>query len=168
MNEAWHIWPDGISPLVELTDPLFEQRGVTVYVKRDDLLAPFGGNKGRKLKYNWRAFVQSGKVGLISLGGPFSNHLYAFATLCKIFDVPGKVLIRGEADDPTNPVLKHIRDCQVDVIGLSRKEYAQRYSDDFKEYITDRFPGYYLIRREGQTAKELKGVSNLEQKSTRN
>lgn len=161
MKEDLDIWPEEISPLMELEDALFEQHGLSVYVKRDDLLEPFGGNKGRKLKYAWHAFVKSGRRGLISMGGPFSNHLYAFASMCKHFGVPGKALVRGETNDLANPVLNHIRACGMELIALSRKEYAGRYREDFQKRILDQFPEYFMIPEGGASPEGIKGCYEL-------
>ncbi|MDX5437307.1 MAG: 1-aminocyclopropane-1-carboxylate deaminase/D-cysteine desulfhydrase, partial [Pontibacter sp.] len=44
------------APLQKLHDPLLEERGITLWIKREDLLHPhISGNKWRKLKYNLQA-----------------------------------------------------------------------------------------------------------------
>jgi len=156
-------WPEGQSPLQELSDPLFGDKGIKVVIKRDDLLRPFGGNKGRKLKYAFEGFVRSGSKGMITLGGPFSNHIHAFSTLCAHFDNAGIALVRGEVDDLSNPVLSYARGCNVTLISLTRKEYAARYTDEFVAHIKAKYPDHYLIPEGGGSEAGLKGCVELGQ-----
>ena len=161
MTSSAFDWPEGESPLEELKDPVFERSGITVKMKRDDLIEPFGGNKGRKLKYAWRAFVESGKNGLITMGGPFSNHIHAFARMCSHFAVPGKVLIRGEVDDNSNPVLKFVRSCGVQVFTMPRSVYATRYLEGFRLSIGHKYPDDFFIPEGGAGATGVAGCAEI-------
>lgn len=56
----------------------FSERGIALYVKRDDLIDPLvSGNKFRKLKYILELARSQKKNGLLTLGGAYSNHLLA-------------------------------------------------------------------------------------------
>jgi 1-aminocyclopropane-1-carboxylate deaminase len=61
----------------------FEFKGKFFYIKRDDLLRPFEGNKARKFYYFYKNnFSHIKKV--ISFGSNQSNAMYALSELCKI------------------------------------------------------------------------------------
>lgn len=75
---------------------MFEQHNVTVYVKRDDLADPHaGGNKFRKLKAILSPDRLMDKKGLLSFGGPFSNHLVAVAAVASRLGLLSRGVVRG-------------------------------------------------------------------------
>src|SRR5690606_700657 len=86
------------SPVNKFDFPNFENTdNLNFFVKRDDLIHPLvSGNKWRKLNFNLRAFRNSGKKGIVSFGGAFSNHLLATAALCKEENVEVIGIVRGE------------------------------------------------------------------------
>ena len=93
------------SPLQELE--LSHHSDYQVFIKRDDLIHPYiSGNKWRKLKYNLLHFMEGSYDGIISFGGPFSNHLVALATSCNILDLPCLGLVRSLVLDSNNPTLQ--------------------------------------------------------------
>ena len=56
--------------LQEVNEPLLSEKGIRLFVKRDDLIHPYvSGNKWRKLKYNIEAFLYSGKEYILTIGG---------------------------------------------------------------------------------------------------
>ena len=68
------------SPVEELRFPLFENKGIRVFIKRDDLIHPFiSGNKWRKLKHLLLKAEEEKKKHLVTFGGAWSNHLLASA-----------------------------------------------------------------------------------------
>src|ERR1043165_2377736 len=77
--------PFNPSPLQKLESDLFHQKGVEVFVKRDDLIHPhIQGNKWRKLKYNLYQARLNKQNTLLTFGGPYSNHIYATAAAAKL------------------------------------------------------------------------------------
>ena len=61
----------------------FTERGISLSIKRDDLIhKEVSGNKWRKLKYNIIQAEQSQKKGVLTFGGAYSNHLIAVAAAC--------------------------------------------------------------------------------------
>lgn len=69
--------------------------GLDLWVKRDDLLHPqVSGNKFRKLKYPLLA-LQGQRVRLVSMGGPWSNHLHALAHAAAQLGHASLALVRG-------------------------------------------------------------------------
>ena len=63
------------TPLEKINDPFLDDFQVNLYVKRDDLIDPIiSGNKFRKLKYSLLNYVNGNYSGIVSFGGPWSNH----------------------------------------------------------------------------------------------
>jgi 1-aminocyclopropane-1-carboxylate deaminase len=87
--------------------PVFREKGIEVWVKRDDLKDPFfGGNKFRKLAGIFHEAALEGKRGIVSFGGPFSNHLIAVAALAHRREIPFRAIVRGHV--VRNPALDKI------------------------------------------------------------
>ncbi len=85
------------SPVEQIFDPLFSQKGIEVFVKRDDIIHPFiSGNKWRKLKYILQEAERLGKKRLVTFGGAYSNHLIATACAAARFGFKSTGIVRGE------------------------------------------------------------------------
>lgn len=85
------------SPIEPLNFELFEQKQISVYIKRDDKIHPFiSGNKWRKLKYTLSDAQQKNKNHLVSFGGAYSNHLNALACAGAMFGFKTTAFIRGD------------------------------------------------------------------------
>jgi 1-aminocyclopropane-1-carboxylate deaminase len=85
------------SPIEPLNFDLFEQKQISVYIKRDDKIHPFiSGNKWRKLKYTLSDAKQKNKNHLVSFGGAYSNHLNALACAGAMFGFKTTAFIRGD------------------------------------------------------------------------
>jgi 1-aminocyclopropane-1-carboxylate deaminase len=92
-----HIALDIYSPIHQITDPLFEAKGIEVFIKRDDMIHPLiSGNKWRKLKYVLQKAQAEGKTHLITFGGAYSNHLLATAAAAARFGFKSTGFVRGE------------------------------------------------------------------------
>ncbi|GGW58014.1 1-aminocyclopropane-1-carboxylate deaminase/D-cysteine desulfhydrase [Streptomyces griseoloalbus] len=93
------------SPLREVADGRFEQRGVRLLLKRDDLVHPeLVGNKWRKLAPNLAA--AAGRT-VLTFGGAYSNHLRATAAAGRLLGLATVGVVRGQelADRPLNDSL---------------------------------------------------------------
>ena len=87
------------SPLQKLNDTVFEEKGLTVFVKRDDLIHPeISGNKWRKLKYNLLNASLLGYKSILTFGGAYSNHIYATAAAGKYFGLWFDLLFEQSAN----------------------------------------------------------------------
>ena len=85
------------SPIEQIYDPLFSEKEVQVFVKRDDMIHPFiSGNKWRKLKYILREAERQNKKHLVTFGGAYSNHLLATACAAAKFGFMSTGIVRGE------------------------------------------------------------------------
>ena len=82
-------------PLNRFHSELLDSSGIEFHLLREDLNhALVGGNKWRKLRLNFQHAKQNGKHLLLSMGGAYSNHLYALAALAKEENIPCKFFIR--------------------------------------------------------------------------
>ncbi|MFG2649247.1 1-aminocyclopropane-1-carboxylate deaminase/D-cysteine desulfhydrase [Streptomyces sp. NPDC048436] len=96
------------SPLQEVEDDRFARHGVSLTLKRDDLIHPdLPGNKYRKLALNLDAAVTAGHSTLLTFGGAYSNHLRATAAAGRLLGMDTIGVVRGDelATRPLNPSL---------------------------------------------------------------
>ena len=85
------------SPIEQLHSKLLLEKGLEVYVKRDDLIHPIvSGNKWRKLKFNIEQAKIEGHSNLLTFGGAYSNHLVATAKTGSLLGFKTIGLVRGE------------------------------------------------------------------------
>lgn len=130
--------------------------GIRWLVKRDDLIHPvFGGNKWRKIKYNLSDFRASGKHKLVSIGGAFSNHLYALAGICAEEKIPFRALVRAREDALPNPTLKFLYEQGAQITLISSEDY-RKYKDDYPVFEDE-----YYIPEGGTNALALQGVGEM-------
>ena len=74
------------SPVHQIKNKLFDEQGLEVFIKRDDLIHPIiSGNKWRKLKYVLQQARTENKNHLVTFGGAYSNHLLAVAAAAAKF-----------------------------------------------------------------------------------
>ncbi|MEU3185371.1 pyridoxal-phosphate dependent enzyme [Streptomyces sp. NPDC006923] len=119
------------SPLRPVGDERFARRGVTLLLKRDDLIHPeLAGNKWRKLAPNLRAASDAGRDTLLTFGGAYSNHLRATAAAGRLLGFATVGVVRGDelAGRPLNPSLAQ---CAADGMRLRFMDRAtyRRTSD---------------------------------------
>lgn len=113
------------SPEQRLDHPLYREKSVTVYIKRDDMIHPFiSGNKWRKLKHNLLKVKELNKDTLITFGGAWSNHILAVACAAASHGLRSRAFIRGE--DVSNPVLDMCRLFGMQLIFVSREAYKDK------------------------------------------
>ncbi|AZZ96873.1 pyridoxal-phosphate dependent enzyme [Pseudoalteromonas sp. R3] len=152
------------SPLQQITAPELDTAGVSLHIKRDDLLHPtIQGNKWRKLKYNLKAMAVENKRALVTFSGPFSNHLYATAMACKQFNIQGHAVIRGPQLDLNNPTIRMASACGMTLHAVSRKEYRLRNEPEYLAQLEQQFPDTFVIPEGGSNHFALAGCKELAQ-----
>ncbi len=149
------------SPVEEIDLPIFREKKVKVFVKREDLIHPMlSGNKWRKLKYNLDHYTSNGYSRMITFGGAFSNHLHAFASACKIFSVAGTAFVRGDGFDASNPTLTHLKDCGVEMVFLDREAYKlKQQAKKAMEYLKS--GKVFILPEGGSNELGMKGVKEM-------
>ncbi|MBP6184805.1 MAG: pyridoxal-phosphate dependent enzyme [Saprospiraceae bacterium] len=143
------------TPLQHWNHALFREKEVYVYLKRDDLSDPHtGGNKRRKLLHILSAKELLGKRGIVSFGGPFSNHLVAVAASAQRLGLPSKGIVRGHPVD--NPVLAWLRSRGMTLTFLSKPEYTAAQTE-----LHEQWPDWLVIPMGGAHPLALEGVAEL-------
>jgi 1-aminocyclopropane-1-carboxylate deaminase/D-cysteine desulfhydrase-like pyridoxal-dependent ACC family enzyme len=113
-----------VSPLHPITWHPGLDAGVSLYLKRDDLLHPeVHGNKWRKLAPLLAQVRETHPKGIITFGGPFSNHLHAVAAAGRLFNFPTFGIVRGLSTDTDNPTLRAAQQNGMRLLPVSREMY---------------------------------------------
>lgn len=150
------------SPLQTLQSPLLQQAGVSLSVKREDLVdAELGGNKWRKMKYNLEAAHQQHHNTLLTFGGAWSNHIYATVAAGKRLGYHTIGLIRGENYTPLNPTLQFATDCGMRLEYLDRITYRNKNSPGFISQLHEKYGAFYLLPEGGSNVLALQGCAEI-------
>lgn len=143
----------------EVNGRIFTEKGVNLFIKREDKIhEKISGNKWRKLKYNISHAKNNGYEKLISLGGPYSNHIVALAAASKIYNFKSIGLIRGE-HDPSNPSLIYAEACGMELQFVDRTAFKSYREDNFK--IQSQFPEHYFIPEGGSNSLGINGCTEI-------
>jgi len=149
-------------PLQEVTHPLLEKFGLTLTIKRLDLIHPLlSGNKFFKLKYNLHQAIILGYKKVLTFGGAFSNHIYATSAAAKLCGLDAIGIIRGEEHLPLNPTLSFAISQGMELCYWNRDSYKNKDEDKVKELLSRDFGEFYLIPEGGTNAWAIKGTSEI-------
>jgi 1-aminocyclopropane-1-carboxylate deaminase len=150
------------SPLQRLDDALLREKGIVLYIKRDDLIHPqVQGNKWRKLKYNLHEANASEQKTLLTVGGAYSNHIYATAAAAKLFGFNAIGVIRGEEPNQKSDTLTFAASQGMELHYISRGDYSAKESPRMLESFKKRFGDFYLLPEGGTNPFALKGVAEI-------
>jgi 1-aminocyclopropane-1-carboxylate deaminase len=152
------------SPLESISLPILEKAEVQLYLKREDLIHPlYGGNKIRKLKYNVEQCKREGKIGLLTCGGAYSNHIIATAAYGKEQGLKTKAIIRGEEFLIENPTLKEAAALGMELVFVSREVYRSiRENNALAFEISNSNPNtFYFVPEGGTNSLAIEGVAEL-------
>ncbi|OOQ59279.1 1-aminocyclopropane-1-carboxylate deaminase/D-cysteine desulfhydrase [Mucilaginibacter pedocola] len=153
-----HIALDIFSPIHQITDPLFEAKGIEVYIKRDDMIHPLiSGNKWRKLKYLLQKAQDEGKTHLITFGGAYSNHLLATAAAAAKFGFRSTGIVRGE--EVENDTLFMCRLHGMQLLFTDRDSYRDKPAL-FEKHFGNNADAFF-IDEGGASAEGAQGCSEL-------
>ncbi|GAB3515254.1 1-aminocyclopropane-1-carboxylate deaminase/D-cysteine desulfhydrase [Emticicia fontis] len=147
------------SPLELINESAFEEKGLKVFVKRDDLIHPqISGNKWRKLKFNLLEVKKRGFSKLITFGGAHSNHLYAVAAIGKYLGFETSGIIRGdELNEASSFTLQYAHECGMQLHFVTREAYRDK-SRLLEIYSKD---DQYILPEGGTNHLSLVGVGEM-------
>ncbi len=146
------------SPVHQIKDSFFEERGLFVYLKRDDLIHPIiSGNKWRKLKYLLKKAHAEGKTHLVTFGGAYSNHLLATAGAAAKFGFKATGIVRGEEVDNNMLFMCRLHGMQLQF--TDRESYRDKQAL-FTKYFGDDTNAFF-IDEGGASPEAAKGCSEL-------
>lgn len=160
------LFQHGPSPLEQLAIPEAAARGVSLMIKRDELLRvgpglALCGNKWRKLQYNLQAARDQGYGRLLSFGGAYSNHIAALAAAGAQFGFDTIGIIRGDPIAGLNPTLRFAEACGMKLVFVSRSAYRQRYGLAYQQKLQQSFGPAYLLPEGGTNLLALQGCMEL-------
>src|SRR5579872_1725382 len=146
------------SPVQQIHAQLFTEKGLEVFIKRDDLIHPIiSGNKWRKLKYLLKQAQIEKKKHLVTFGGAYSNHLLATAAAAAKFGLKSTGFVRGE--EVNNDTLFLCRLHGMNLIFTDRESYRDKQAL-FRKYFENDSHAYF-IDEGGASPLGAKGVSEL-------
>ncbi len=149
---------DIYSPVHQIKHSLFDERGLSVFIKRDDLIHPIiSGNKWRKLKYLLKKAQAENKNHLVTFGGAFSNQLLATAGAAALFGFKATGFVRG--DKVENDMLFMCRIHGMNLIFTDRESYGNKPLL-FNRYFADDENAFF-IDEGGASAEAAQGCSEL-------
>ena len=145
--------------------PLLREKGITLYLKREDTIHPFvSGNKYRKLKYNLLEAKKQGKDTLLTFGGAFSNHIAATAYAGQEQGLKTIGVIRGEELEnkwQNNPTLNMAHEYGMQFHFVSRSDYRLKNELSFLQDLAARFGDFYLLPEGGTNKLAVKGCTEI-------
>ncbi len=131
----------------------------TDMVRLDKIHPQISGNKWFKLKFHLQEAIRQKKTGLLSLGGPWSNHLHAVAAISKEAGLKSIGIIRGEVPSSLSFTLADLKNAGMQLEFVSRTDYRNR--DVLLEKLSTKFPGHYIIDEGGQGFLGIKGAAEI-------
>jgi 1-aminocyclopropane-1-carboxylate deaminase len=118
-----------LAPIHSLPHPVFTAQGLSVDIKREDLLCPFlGGNKLYKLHFHLHKAIARGANTIATFGGPYSNHVYALARVGCELGIKTIAVIRGEEPKLLSPTLQDVCEMGMELRFVSRQKYALKHT----------------------------------------
>jgi 1-aminocyclopropane-1-carboxylate deaminase len=146
------------SPVHQIQHKLFDEQGLKVFIKRDDLIHPIiSGNKWRKLKYLLKQAQSESKTHLVTFGGAYSNHLLATAAAAARFGFRSTGFVRGE--EVNNDTLFLCRLHGMNLIFTDRENYRDKPTL-FNKHFADNGEAFF-IDEGGASMLAAKGCSEL-------
>jgi 1-aminocyclopropane-1-carboxylate deaminase len=142
-----------------LIDPSFEQAQIGVHALRlDKIHTIVSGNKWFKLKYYLAEVTRQSKKGIITFGGPYSNHLFATAYACKLAGLSSMGIIRGEEPASHSATLRDLQSYGMKLLFVSRQEYK---NEMFIQQIKQLYPHFSLVNEGGRGEQGIKGAEEI-------
>lgn len=146
------------SPVQQIKNKVFDEQGLSVFIKRDDLIHPLiSGNKWRKLKYILKKASAENKTHLVTFGGAYSNHLLATAAAAAKFGFKATGIVRGE--EVNNNTLFLCRLHGMDLVFADRKSYSDKPAL-FSKYFGSNADAFF-IDEGGASAEGAQGCAEL-------
>lgn len=149
--------------LERLTSDEFEMRGISVFVKRDDLIhAEVSGNKWRKLKYNVEVCLNGKKSGILTFGGAYSNHLLATASACHAIGLKSVGIVRGEElHSQSNQTLQRCSELGMELKFISREEYRMIPDKSYLADVAHEFQNFHIVPEGGANYYGMIGCQEI-------
>jgi 1-aminocyclopropane-1-carboxylate deaminase/D-cysteine desulfhydrase-like pyridoxal-dependent ACC family enzyme len=150
------------SPLQEVPIRVLNDAGVTLLVKRDDLIHPMvSGNKWRKLRLNIEKATQLGHDTILTFGGAHSNHLVATAVAGAAAGLRTVGVVRGEDARMDNPTLSAALRAGMRLYPVSREEYALAVEYSYVKSLEHTFGPFFHLPQGGANYYGVQGCMDV-------
>jgi 1-aminocyclopropane-1-carboxylate deaminase/D-cysteine desulfhydrase-like pyridoxal-dependent ACC family enzyme len=147
---------DGL--IQEITNESHKTNNLRVSMLRLDKLHPIvSGNKLFKLKYHLQEAIQHGKKSIVTMGGPYSNHLVAAAYATQYAGLHSIGLVRGEQPLEFSHTLKECIQYRMKLVFCKRDEFDSINATT----INEQFPEAYFIAQGGYGLIGAKGAAEI-------
>jgi 1-aminocyclopropane-1-carboxylate deaminase len=150
------------TPLQEILNHPGTSRMIRLLIKRDDLNDPFiQGNKWRKMQPVLQQLLDDGVPGIISFGGPFSNHLHALAAAGKEFGLKTVGIVRGQHVDLYNPTLRDAASWGMEIYPVSKAAFNLGRDSEEIAAVIALHPDYFCLPEGGSTPMGVRSCSRI-------
>jgi 1-aminocyclopropane-1-carboxylate deaminase len=151
-----------VAPVQDIVYTDRQGKEIRISILREDLLdAELGGNKFRKLRYHLLKARQEEQTTLLSFGGPWSNHLYSLAAAGERFGFSTIGVVRGEEPPGSTETIKDLRKKGMQLLFVSRSEFADNATDYYRAWLHDRLGSFYLIPEGGGGTLGVSGTMEI-------
>ncbi|MEB3754834.1 1-aminocyclopropane-1-carboxylate deaminase/D-cysteine desulfhydrase [Acinetobacter sp. MD2(2019)] len=143
---------------------LIQNARIQLDLKRLDLVHPqISGNKFYKLKYNFQQAQQQQKIGVLTFGGAYSNHIAATAFAAHGLGLKSIAIIRGEelAHKKLNSTLSTAQQFGMQLHFVSRQHYQQRHEVEFLQTLARQYPDFLIIPEGGTNSLAIQGCKEI-------
>jgi len=149
------------STLVRIDDHPGTDCGISLFLKRDDLLHPeIEGSKWRKLSAVLPEIRAKHPAGILTFGGAFSNHLHAVSAAGRIWGIPTIGIVRGEHADLQNPTLRSCAENGMALLPKPKTSYEALKNADSALFEAE-FPGVFVLPEGGNTPEALRACAEI-------
>jgi len=160
------MFSEKTTPLTKLNSPLFEQKGVSVWMKREELNHPLiQGNKWHKLRFNIEAALKQHKTTLLTFGGAYSNHIAATAIAAKQAGLNSIGIIRGQElydrPDKWSHTLHNAAKNGMHFQFVSRIDYRDKANPETLISLQKTYPEAYILPEGGSNELAVQGFKSL-------
>lgn len=165
LPEQW--WDFSVADIAALTPvqllrwPLLADLDIEIGLKRDDLLHPYlSGNKFYKLFGHIAAYRKSAMPRWLTFGGPYSNHLIAFAAASTHLAIPAVAVIRGERPRVLSSTLADVQAMGTELRFVSRSEYRQKQDAQWLDRLRTQVGDFYCVPEGGSGVLGASGCAD--------
>ena len=136
--------------LQKISDDLFDQKQVSLSVLRlDTLHNVVCGNKLYKLQFFLQNALQQASAGIVTFGGPYSNHLVAAAFACREAGLKSVGIVRGERPEKLSHTLTACLEYGMQLKFISRQDYDKKENPEFLQLLQSTFKNRQLVPEGG-------------------
>ena len=128
-------------------------------LRLDRLHPTVNGNKPFKLHGYLSHALEAGFEGILTFGGPYSNHIHAAAHAARSVGLKSIGIIRGERPDSPSPTLLDAQSHGMELLFTGRGLYRALADACRKDGHSDRHPTYLPIPEGGVGKKGMQGAS---------